>query len=261
MARSARSKPASGPISSRSTPTRWPTSRTSRRSTRSGSPATASSGSYAAGVSAGGSGTGAASVAWNPISRCDLSQNGLFFDAPHRHSANGRPTGVGYGLPFQSTSFTSSPSTLYEPFCLTVMVVGIVSTHLLHRGEELGVRARLRQLVDQQFHCFDGRQRVEHLAQHPDAVEIVFRDEQLFLPRAALEDFDGREHALVGELPVEMDFHVAGALELLEDHVVHARAGVDERGRHDRQRPTFFDVARRAEEALRLLQRVAVQTA
>ena len=41
---------------------------------------------------------------------------------------------------------------------------------------------------------------------------------------------DGND-ALVGELPIEVDFHVAGALELLEDDVVHARAGVDERRR------------------------------
>ena len=29
---------------------------------------------------------------------------------------------------------------------------------------------------------------------------------------------------------------MSGAFELLEDHVAHARAGVDERGRDDRQR-------------------------
>jgi hypothetical protein len=105
------------------------------------------------------------------------------------------------------------------------------------------------------------RQRVEHLAQHPDAVEVLLRDEQLFLPRAALLDVDGREHAPVGELPIEVDLHVAGALELLEDHVVHARAGVDERGGDDGERAALLDVARRAEEALRPLQGVAVHAA
>ena len=58
------------------------------------------------------------------------------------------------------------------------------------------------------------------------------------------------EDAPVGELAVEVDFHVAGALELLEDHFVHARAGVDQRGGDDGQRAALLDVAGRAEEAL-----------
>jgi hypothetical protein len=66
---------------------------------------------------------------------------------------------------------------------------------------------------------------------------------------------------LVGELAVEHDLAVAGALELLEDDLVHARAGVDERGGDDRERAALFDVARRAEETLRALQRVGVDAA
>ena len=54
--------------------------------------------------------------------------------------------------------------------------------------------------------------------------------QQLLLARAGLVDVDGGEDAAVGELAVEHDLRVAGALELLEDHLVHARAGVDERG-------------------------------
>ena len=83
----------------------------------------------------------------------------------------------------------------------------------------------------------------------------------LFLTSAALLEIDRREHALVGELPVEMDFHVAGPFELLEDDVVHARAGVDERRGDDRERTALFDVARSAEEPLRLLQGVRIETA
>jgi len=45
-----------------------------------------------------------------------------------------------------------------------------------------------------------------------------------------------------------VDLAVAGALEFLEDHLVHAAAGVDQRGGNDRQRAAFLDVARRAEE-------------
>ena len=58
-----------------------------------------------------------------------------------------------------------------------------------------------------------------------------------------------------------MDFAVAGALELFEDHVVHARTGIDERGRDDGQRAALFNVAGRAKETLRPLQRIRINTA
>ena len=45
--------------------------------------------------------------------------------------------------------------------------------HLLHRRQEIGVRLGLPHLVEQQLHRLDRRQRVEDLAQHPDAVEIL----------------------------------------------------------------------------------------
>src|SRR5207249_12116507 len=54
---------------------------------------------------------------------------------------------------------------------------------------------------------------------------------------------------------------VAGALELLEDDVVHPAAGVDDGRGHDRERAALLDVPRRREEAPRTLQRVGVETA
>ena len=85
--------------------------------------------------------------------------------------------------------------------------------------------------------------------------------EQLFLARAGSRDVDRREGALVGHLAVEDEFGVTRALEFLENDFVHARAGVDQRGRDDRERPPFLDVARRAKEALGALQRIGVDTA
>ena len=58
-----------------------------------------------------------------------------------------------------------------------------------------------------------------------------------------------------------MDLHVPRALELLEDDLVHAAAGVDEGGGQDGQAAAFLDVAGGAEEALRLMQRVGVHAA
>ena len=122
------------------------------------------------------------------------------------------------------------------------------------------LRTFSRRLIEQ-FHGFDGRERVEHLAQDPDALQVFLGDEQLFLTRAGALNVDGREDALVDELAVEDDFHVAGALELFEDDFVHARAGVDERGGDDGERAAFFNVAGRAEEALGALQGVGIDAA
>ena len=119
----------------------------------------------------------------------------------------------------------------------------------------------LLSLSSSKLHRFGCGQRIQHLAQNPHAVEFFARHQQLFLARTALVDVDGREHTLVHQLAVEVDFHVAGAFELFEDHVVHAAAGIDQRGRDDGQRTAFFDVAGRAEEALRTLQRVRIDTA
>ena len=58
---------------------------------------------------------------------------------------------------------------------------------------------------------------------------------------------------IVGDLAVEHDFAVTGALELFEDDLVHLRAGVDQRGGDDRERAAFLDIAGGAEEALRTL--------
>jgi hypothetical protein len=53
-----------------------------------------------------------------------------------------------------------------------------------HVGQEFAVRLGFTQLVDKQLHGFDGRQRIEYLAQDPDARQVLFRNEQLFLTSA-----------------------------------------------------------------------------
>src|SRR5438105_4718665 len=57
------------------------------------------------------------------------------------------------------------------------------------------------------------------------------------------------------------DLGIAGALELLEEDLVPARVGVDERGGDDGERAALLDVARGAHEALGLVQRVRVDAA
>src|SRR5262245_34688440 len=128
----------------------------------------------------------------------------------------------------------------------------------LHHHEEVLVRLRLRHLVDEELHRFHGRHLVEDLPEDPDLVELFLHDEQLFLPGSRGLDVDRGEDAAIGELAIEVELHVARALELLEDHVIHPRAGIDERRRHDRERSALLDVPGGAEEALGPLERVRV---
>ena len=73
--------------------------------------------------------------------------------------------------------------------------------------------------------------------------------------RAGGDGVDGREDAAgVGQVAVELELHVAGALELLKDDLVHLGAGVDEGGGEDGERAAVFDVAGRAQETLGRIQ-------
>jgi hypothetical protein len=118
-----------------------------------------------------------------------------------------------------------------------------IHLELVHLGEVLGIVARFFKIRDDQLHCFYRGERIEHLAEYPDPLQIFFWDEQLFFTGSGTLDVDSREDALVDKLPVENDFHVAGALELFEDDFVHAGAGIDEGGGDDGERAAFFNVA------------------
>src|SRR5262249_10799464 len=129
---------------------------------------------------------------------------------------------------------------------------------LAHRLQKVAISLRSLELVLQEFHGLDRVELGEELPEDPHTVEHALPEEQLLLARARAADVDRREHALVHQAAVEVDLHVAGALELLEDHLVHAAAGVDQRRADDREAPTLLDVARRAEELLRAAERVRV---
>src|SRR5437762_13265822 len=108
-------------------------------------------------------------------------------------------------------------------------------TSALHRLEEIPVRLGVLHLVEQEFDRGQLVHGVQELAQDPHLGELALVGDELFLARAGAVDVDRREYALLGDAPVEMDFAVAGALELLVDDVVHLRAGIDERRGEDRE--------------------------
>src|SRR5882724_11180770 len=123
-------------------------------------------------------------------------------------------------------------------------MIAVCSGRRGHRAEEVGVGLRLCEAADQQFHGFHGRERAQNLPQNPDAAEFIRRKQQLVLTRAGTLNIDRGEHALVRKPPVKVDFHVTGALELFEDDVVHAAAGVNQRRGNNRERSAFLHVAR-----------------
>src|ERR1700691_3079006 len=129
-----------------------------------------------------------------------------------------------------------------------------------HGGEKLRVCLGLGEAAQQKFHGFHRRERTQNLAQHPDAIQLIRREEQFVFTCAGAIDIDGGEHALVDQAAVEIDFHVAGTFELFEDDVVHAAAGIDQRGSDDGERATLFDVSRGSEKAARALQSISVDT-
>src|SRR3954453_14706298 len=137
----------------------------------------------------------------------------------------------------------------------------IILSLLVHAREEVLVGLGVLHLVEEELHRIDRAHLHQDPAQHPHLGEDVLVDQQLFLAGAGLADIQRREDALVGDLAVEHDFAVAGALELFEDDLVHLGAGIDQRGGDDRQRAAFLDVARGAEESLGALQRIGVDAA
>src|SRR2546426_11469753 len=88
-----------------------------------------------------------------------------------------------------------------------------------------------------------------------DRVDLLLGVEKLVTPGPALGDVDGGEDPLVGEGTVEDDLAVSRSLEFLEDHVVHARAGLDQGGRENRDRASALHGARHAEKPAVDLQR------
>src|SRR5262249_45719541 len=119
---------------------------------------------------------------------------------------------------------------------------------LTHRVQELLVLHRALDLVVQELHGLHGVQLGEQLAEDPDPVQRLAGQQQLLLAGARAGDIHGREHAAIHQAAVEVDLHVAGALELLEDDLVHPAAGVDQRGPEDGEAPALLDVAGGAEE-------------
>ena len=97
-----------------------------------------------------------------------------------------------------------------------------------------------------------------------DAASASGEEEQLLAAGGTGRDVDGRVDPPLGQLAAQDEFAVAGALELLEDDLIHLGAGVHQRRGDDGERPAparGVHVPGAAQEALGLLHRVGVQAA
>src|SRR6516162_258976 len=111
-----------------------------------------------------------------------------------------------------------------------------------HAQQKLNVAAGFFEFVEDQFHCFDRGNACQRATENDNFVVFIRVIEEFLFAGAGALDIDRGENASVHQGTVEVDFHVAGAFELFKDDFIHARAGIDERGRNDGERAAFFDV-------------------
>src|SRR3990170_4799228 len=164
----------------------------------------------------------------------------------------------------------SSFSSISKPYSLTTKTGKVrecrtlpakrLAADALYLAQELGVGAGLFELLDQQLYLLPGVQGVQDAPHLPDPLGLGRLHEQLFLARRGVLDVDGRVDPAVRELALQVDLHVARALELLVDDLVHPAPGLDERARQDGQGATVLDVPRGPEEPLGRVERGGVHT-
>src|ERR1700675_1073514 len=114
----------------------------------------------------------------------------------------------------------------------------------LHRVEEVRVGFRVLHLVEQELDRGQLVHGMQELAQNPHLGQLRGIRDELFLARARAVDVDRRAGAFLGDAAIQMDFRIAGALELFEYDVVHLRARIDQRGGENGEASALFDVAR-----------------
>src|SRR4051794_36331141 len=85
--------------------------------------------------------------------------------------------------------------------------------------------------------------------------------EQLVPAGTRGEEVDGGGEPLFRKIAIEAQLHVSGALELLENYVVHPALCFHESGGENRKTAALFRIASRSEELLRLDQSLRIDPA
>ncbi len=85
----------------------------------------------------------------------------------------------------------------------------------------------------QELHCLDWGHIGKVLAEYPGALHNALAKEQILAACARSDNVDSRVDTLIRELAVELKLHITRTFELLENNLVHLRAGVDKCCRND----------------------------
>src|SRR5512143_2598019 len=117
----------------------------------------------------------------------------------------------------RATGPTPRPQSGHRP---RLVLVPVSWRRLLNLEQELDVGLVLLELLQEELDRLLLVERAEHPAKRPGDLERVRREQDFLAARPGGVDVDGREDPLVGEVPAELELHVAGALELLEDDLV-----------------------------------------
>ncbi|GIW80907.1 MAG: hypothetical protein KatS3mg105_2714 [Gemmatales bacterium] len=136
-----------------------------------------------------------------------------------------------------------------------------VDLRQIHVHQEFGVGPGLAQSGSQHFHRFDRMHVAQYAAQSTDSFDFVRMEQQFFFASSGTIDVDRRPYALVDQTTVQMQLHVAGAFEFLEDDLIHSASGVNESSREDGKAAAVFDVTGRTEKTLWFLHGIGVETA
>ena len=94
----------------------------------------------------------------------------------------------------------------------------LVLFHCLH---ELRVVLGAGEHVQNVLHGLLGLQSVQALADNVHGLQLLIGQQQILAAGTGLGNVDGRKYALLLELPVQYQLHVAGSLEFLVNDVVH----------------------------------------
>nr|GFC13191.1 hypothetical protein [Tanacetum cinerariifolium] len=99
-----------------------------------------------------------------------------------------------------------------------VFTLGLAGVAPVHGQQEFFVVLGAFHAVLEEFHRLGGAHVGHELAEYPHAAQLVAAHQQVFAAGAGGRDVNGREHPLVGQLAVKLQFHVAGAFKFFEDN-------------------------------------------
>ena len=118
----------------------------------------------------------------------------------------------------------------FSNVCFYILVGSFPCRHLtVHAHQEFIVVFGFFQTVFYEVHCLYRVHIGKILAENPHAIQRLLVLQQVIATSAGSNDIDSREDALVGQVAVELQFHITSTFELFKDHFVHFGTGIYKR--------------------------------